>query len=42
MYGYQVAINGNFDLKYYIDLSKEATNDTDAYIEFKVGDRIQR
>lgn len=42
MYGYQVAIKGNFDLKYYIDLSKEAANDTDAYIEFKVGDRIQK
>lgn len=42
VYGYQVAINGNFDLKYYIDLSKEAANDTDAYIEFKVGDRIQK
>ena len=42
VYGYQVAINGNFDLKYYIDLSKEAANDTDAYIEFKVGDRVQR
>ena len=42
VYGYQVVINGNFDLKYYIDLSKEAANDTDAYIEFKVGDRIQK
>ena len=42
VYGYQVAINGNFDLKYYIDLSKEAANDTDAYIEFKVGDRVQK
>ena len=42
VYGYQVAIKGNFDLKYYIDLSKEAANDTDAYIEFKVGDRIQK
>lgn len=42
VYGYQVVINGNFDLKYYIDLSKEAANDTDAYIEFKVGDRVQK
>ena len=42
VYGYQVVINGNFDLKYYIDLSKETANDTDAYIEFKVGDRIQK
>ena len=42
VYGYQVAIKGNFDLKYYIDLSKEAANDTDAYIEFKVGDRVQK
>ena len=42
VYGYQVAINGNFDLKYYIDLSKEAANDTDTYIEFKVGDRVQK
>ena len=42
VYGYQVAIKENFDLKYYIDLSKEAANDTDAYIEFKVGDRIQK
>lgn len=42
VYGYQVVINGNFDLKYYIDLSKEAANDTDAYIQFKVGDRIQK
>lgn len=42
VYGYQVAINGNFDLKYYIDLSKEAANDTDAYIEFKVGDKVQK
>jgi putative transposon-encoded protein len=42
VYGYQVIINGNFDLKYYIDLSKEAANDTDAYIEFKVGDRVQK
>ena len=42
VYGYQVVINGNFDLKYYIDLSKEAANDTDAYIEYKVGDRIQK
>ena len=41
VYGYQVVIDGNFDLKYYIDLSKEAANDTDTYIEFKVGDRIQ-
>ena len=40
VYGYQVVINGNFDLKYYIDLSKEAANDTDAYIEFKVGDTL--
>lgn len=42
VYGYQVVINGNFDLKYYIDLSKEAANDTDAYIEFKVGDKVQK
>ncbi len=42
VYGYQVVINGNFDLKYYIDMSKEAANDTDAYIEFKVGDRVQK
>lgn len=42
VYGYQVVINGNFDLKYYIDLSKEAANDTDTYIEFKVGDRVQK
>ena len=42
VYGYQVIINGNFDLKYYIDLSKEVANDTDAYIEFKVGDRVQK
>lgn len=42
VYGYQVAIKENFDLKYYIDLSKEAANDTDAYIEFKVGDRVQK
>lgn len=42
VYGYQVVIDGNFDLKYYIDLSKEAANDTDAYIEFKVGDRVQK
>lgn len=42
VYGYQVAIKGNFDLKYYIDLSKEAANDTDAYIEFKIGDRVQK
>ena len=42
VYGYHVVINGNFDLKYYIDLSKEAANDTDAYIEFKVGDKVQK
>jgi hypothetical protein len=42
VYGYQVVINGNFDLKYYIDLSKEVANDTDAYIEFKIGDRVQK
>jgi len=42
VYGYQVVINGNFDLKYYIDLSNEAANDTDAYIEFKVGDKVQK
>ena len=42
VYGYQVVINGNFDLKYYIDLSKEAAKDNYQYIEIKDCDKLQK